>query len=168
MQLDRILMVALVAAPLVGVALKAAVPNEFEPDRRDLLREAESALLRSGLKKSEQSRMLVSGEPVAVAYGRPGCEGLLVVAPLPRTAQGLKHVLGSLEGAFSEIGFVFKGEAHENYPLWQRLASNLEIALTRRSGVLSPFGEPLFAYGEVGSCELETKVDWRLLSLEAV
>ena len=112
---------------------------------------------------SDNSHVTVSGMQAAVVFQRPECAGSIIVLPLPPTAQSFRHVLGLMDAPVSAEGFVFRGSVVPDYPRWTRLIVKLGPAMRIADPSQGGGPEPVYAFREIGPCELSTKIDWSKL-----
>lgn len=152
-----VLLIALITAPLLGLAWKATDEPGRDFEWGAQVREAETILRLSGLTPSARSQITISGEPAAAIYQRPGCPGVLIVVPLPRTAHSFDQVVPGVSGPREAGGFVHRGEVVADYPRWSRWMAALAHDL-RLGGDAD---ETVFAFREIGGCGLAESVDWK-------
>lgn len=156
---DFLFWMAVVLTPVPGLALKASDKTSEAFDRAGLVRRAEDAMSENGLVKDFASQALISGIPAAAIYRRPSCDGLLVVVPLPLTAQRFEHVVPSFQENETASGFVFQGRRSEAYPMLSRLVAIISANFHIRTDI----DTTVFAFKELGNCGLSLQMDWSKL-----
>jgi hypothetical protein len=92
----------------------------------------------------------VNNAEVARGYSRAGCDGLLLVAQLPNSAQGWSYVAPNIDLSKSTVRYIYAGEIYPSAPVVQKLR-NLLV------GTLPGFFEPralMVGLAEFGHCHL--------------
>ncbi len=166
MHFSLLFLLTSIVLPIIGINWKVTdTPSDGTFERADLIRDAGRAMEASGLARSLSSRIEVSGSPVASIYHAPGCPGLLLVVPLPPTAQRFEHVVPALDTPASAEGYVYRGQHEETYPAARRvlgiILADLRLASNQAPGVDST----VFAYREIGLCGLSNRVNWSSMAL---
>lgn len=144
-----------------GLWLKSGETWAARFDRGAILKEITLTLARDGLTPLEKIAFRINGAPAALAFKRGDCRGVLLAAPLPRSAQSIGQIAPQLANAPS-TGFVFEGEITAGHPTLGRLAARIgrEVAdLYRRNPAVAE--PPVLAIAEYGDCRLAEKADWR-------
>lgn len=106
---------------------------------------------RAGLRQRTDVAIEINEREVARGFSRPGCDGLLLVAALPRTAQGWRHVAPRLDLSAFSVRYAYAGTLHERLPRFARLRDRLLGELT---GAALPGARPVVALAERGQCDL--------------
>ena len=65
----------------------------------------------------------VNNAEVARGYSRAGCDGLLLVAQLPNSAQGWRYIAPAIDLSNSTVRYIYKGDIYESAPVLQKLRS---------------------------------------------
>jgi hypothetical protein len=95
-------------------------------------------------------RIRVNNTEVARGYSRAGCDGFLLVAQLPNSAQGWRYIAPSIDWSDSTMRYVYKGAVYQSAPVLQKLQSWL---LGTLPGRFEP--RPLtVGLAEFGHCDL--------------
>jgi hypothetical protein len=92
----------------------------------------------------------VNNAEVARGYSRAGCEGLLLVAQLPSSAQGWRYIAPNVDLSKSTVRYIYAGEIYASAPVVQKLRSWLV-------GTLPGLFEPralMVGLAEFGHCHL--------------
>jgi hypothetical protein len=63
----------------------------------------------------------VNNMEVARGYSRAGCDGLLLVAQLPNSAQGWRYIAPTIDLSNSTVRYVYKGNIYRTAPVLQKL-----------------------------------------------
>lgn len=159
-----IMLIIIVSLPVAGLVWKFNDTVSSGFDRPGLIKRAEAGLKAGGLVRSRNSQVEISGVRAAAVYRLRECNGLLVVLPLPPTAQRFEHVVPVLGAPSSETGFVFQGKVSSSYPALKRAISVLSNELRIRKS--QPAVDSIvFAFRELGSCGLSKQLDWSLLTI---
>lgn len=108
-------------------------------------------LRRAGLRQRTDVAIEINEREVARGFSRPGCDGLLLVTALPRTAQGWRHVAPRLDLSAFSVRYAYAGTLHERLPRFARLRDRL---LGELAGAALPGARPVVALAERGQCEL--------------
>lgn len=155
------LLLLLAAAPATGLALKS---GETDPvfDRAAEVEHVTNALARDGLRPSPGSRITVSGRTAGVVLESAGCDGVLIVLPLPPTAQRFENVVPGLPDRGTANGFAYHGKVSTAYPGWDRLLHRAAFALRLTDADAVP-SHTVYAFRELGDCGLAHRADWRAL-----
>lgn len=151
----------LVLLPLAGAWLKIAQPADSGFDRAQGIQLAEQVLISNGLHQDLSSDISISGHKAAVVVGpRQGCKGALIVAPLPPTAQSFETVVAGFEDTATYEGFIYRGEHSETYPYLSVTLHRIRNALYLTDPESNAWGNTVFAYRELGPCNLAQNVTW--------
>ncbi len=114
----------------------------------DILR---PSLADSGLHQRVDVLIELNGREVALGFSRAGCDGLLLVSILPRTAQGWAHMAPRLDMSSFRIGYLYEGVLYPAVPRFERLAGGLLGDLRPHEADPSP---QVVAIAESGHCDL--------------
>jgi hypothetical protein len=147
---EAVALVSLVAAAsaLLMTRPVAATSNWVEPG--EWLHTVDHALADVGIRQRRDIKIHLSGNEVAHGYSRTGCPGLLLVAPLPETAQGWGHVAPAVDLSRFHVSYIFKGTVHDSVPLLSRLRNSLIADLIG----LPDEHNLVVALAEAGDCRL--------------
>ena len=63
----------------------------------------------------------INNAEVARGYSRAGCNGLLLVAQLPNSAQGWRYIAPTIDLSNSAVHYIYEGEIYHTAPALQRL-----------------------------------------------
>ena len=139
----------LLAAVLV---LWTAPWKDALPEARSVqwLDRADVELFHHGLLHRHDVVIRVNHIDVARGYSRSDCDGLLLVAQLPNTAQGWRHVAPKVEFSKFSIRYVYDGEIYESLPTLPKLRNWLVGTLP---GLFAQRGL-VIGLAEVGQCGL--------------
>lgn len=145
-----------VVGVLAACALALVCSLEFasrrvSPDPSVSLETLRVSLAAAGLRQRRDVVLEMNDREVALGFSRVGCEGLLLVAILPHTAQGWAHIAPRLDFSRFEMGYVYKGVWYQAVPRIERLAVRLLRDLTPHK-VGSP--PQVVAIAEAGRCGL--------------
>jgi len=105
----------------------------------------------SGLRQRDDVSIEMNGRAVALGFSRPGCDGLMLVAVLPHTAQSWAHMAPRLDLSAYQLGYLFQGALYPSVPRLERLAGRLHSDL-RPSRASGP--SQVIAIAEAGHCGL--------------
>jgi hypothetical protein len=105
----------------------------------------------SGLHQRDDVSIELNGRDVALGFSRPGCDGLMLVAVLPHTAQGWAHMAPRLDLSRYHLGYLYNGARYPSVPRLERLADRLWGDL--RPHRISIFPQ-VIALAEAGHCGL--------------
>ncbi len=147
---EIVALVSLVAAVAALLMTRPIAATSIDTDPGEWLHTVDHALEDLGIRQRRDIVITLSNIEVAHGYARPGCPGLLLVAPLPETAQGWGHVAPGLDLSRFEISYVFQGRVHDSVPLLSRLRSTLIADLIG----LPDASNRVVALAEAGSCRL--------------
>ena len=139
----------LLAAVLV---LWTAPWKDALPEARSVqwLDRADVELFHHGLLHRHDVVIRVNHIDVARGYSRSDCDGLLLVAQLPNTAQGWRHVAPKVEFSKFSTRYVYDGEIYESLPTLPKLRNWLVGTLP---GFFAQRGL-VIGLAEVGQCGL--------------
>ncbi len=110
-----------------------------------------AALHEEGLHRRSDVVIEIDGRAVAAGFSQVDCDGLLLVAPLPQTAQGWGHVAPRLDLSGFTVQYAYGGTLHADVPQLQRLGDRMIAELRPASVSKRP---RLVALAEAGNCEL--------------
>ena len=108
------------------------------------------ALYRKDLLHRHDIRIRINNAEVARGYSRHGCDGLLLVAQLPISAQGWRYIAPNIDLSKSTVRYIYEGKIYASAPVLQKLRSWLV-------GTLPGFFEPralMVGLAEFGHCHL--------------
>lgn len=142
-------LIALCAVTLVFVLEHTADVPESDPSAS--LGVVGRGLIDSGLLLRHDVSIEINGRDVALGFSRSGCDGLLLVSVLPRTAQGWNHMAPRLDLSTYRKRYFYNGTTYEFVPRFERLIGRLSVDLWPLRGSLST---PVIATAEAGNCGL--------------
>jgi hypothetical protein len=131
-----------------GVAARAAPADAQDAPSLDALG---AALAGAGLRQRSDVDIEINQRDVARGFSRPGCDGLLLVAVLPRTAQGWRHIAPQLDLSAFRVSYAYDGILYERLPRLARLRDRLLAELAGRE---LPPQQRVVALAERGECAL--------------
>jgi hypothetical protein len=143
--------------------LAAAQPDMRWETSHNLTR-ITAAMHGKGLHHRADVLIEIDGREVARGFSRAGCDGLLLIAPLPHTAQGWGHVAPRLDLQRYTVHYAYDGALHHDVPGLQRLRTRLVTQLRPMTVSTRP---RLLAVAEVGRCDLVDSAASALLALSA-
>jgi len=103
------------------------------------------------LRQRSDVNIEINQREVARGYSLPGCDGLLLVAVLPSTAQGWPHIAPRLDLSAFRLRYAYAGVLHERVPRFARLRDRLFAELASRE---QGAHERIVALAERGGCGL--------------
>jgi hypothetical protein len=115
-----------------------------------------------GLDRRADVLIEIDGREVARGFSRAGCNGLVLIAPLPHTAQGWGHVAPRLDLHGYTVHYAYDGALHHDVPGLQRLRARLAAQLRPVAASNQP---RMLAVAEAGHCHLVDSVASALLAL---
>ena len=115
-----------------------------------------AALYEQGLWLRNDVIVELDARQVAAGFYRPDCDGLLLVAPLPTTAQGWGHIAPGLDLSGYSVQYVYEGVFHAGVPRARRLQNRLTAELRDQPAISFP---RLVAVAEAGGCDLLATVE---------
>jgi len=121
-----------------------------------------TALHERGLRRRVDVVIEIDASEVAAGFSRVDCDGLLLVATLPHTAQGWGHIAPRLDLSGFTVGYAYDGVWRGDLPRLQRLNDRLMAELRPGSTVDRP---RLIAVAEAGNCDLSDRAETTLLEL---
>ena len=92
----------------------------------------------------------VNNAEVARGYSRAGCDGLLLVAQLPNSAQGWRYIVPGIDLSKSTVRYIYAGKVYTSAPVVKKLRNWL-------IGTLPGLFEPralMVGLAEFGNCHL--------------
>jgi len=147
---------------VTGLTINLSTNHNSYFDRDTLLTQIEYPLQRAGLAHFSSASFNVSGTDVARAYHSRDCSGLLIVAPLPQTAQTISHVIPlDFDGVEQ---FVYQGELFEAFPYSRRMIAALKHVFPAAAPGKVSAPEVIFSVFEVGGCRLIQRVQWSIIN----
>jgi len=105
----------------------------------------------SGLQQRDDVSIELNGRDVALGFSREGCDGLMLVAVLPHTAQGWSHMAPRLDLSAYQLRYFYDGARYPSVPSFERLAGRLWGDLRPNRSRLLP---QVIAVAEAGHCGL--------------
>jgi hypothetical protein len=105
----------------------------------------------SGLHQRDDVSIELNGRDVALGFSREGCDGLMLVAVLPRTAQGWAHMAPRLDLSGYDLRYLYDGARYPSVPRFERLAGWLWGDLRPHRTRMFP---QVIAVAEAGHCGL--------------
>ena len=109
------------------------------------------SLVDSGLHRRDDVSIKMNGDEVALGFSRPGCDGMILVAILPHTAQSWARMAPRLDLSSFHLGYFYKGTLHRSVPRLERLAGRLRGELRPQEADKLP---QVVAIAETGHCAL--------------
>jgi len=146
-------LLALLSLLLAAILVLWTAPwKDVLPETRSgqWLDEADIELFHHGLLHRHDVVIRVNDMEVARGYSRSDCDGLLLVAQLPNTAQGWQHVAPKVEFSKFVIRYVYDGEIYGSMPTLPKLRNWLVGTLP---GLFEQRGL-VIGLAEVGRCGL--------------
>jgi len=110
-----------------------------------------AALAGARLRQRSEVDIEINQREVARGFSLPGCDGLLLVAVLPRTAQGWRHIAPRLDLSAFRVRYAYAGTLHERVPRFARLRDRLLAELAGREQAAQ---HRVVALAERGECAL--------------
>jgi len=110
-----------------------------------------ATLMKAGLQRRDDVIIEIGGDEVALGFSRGNCDGLLLIAPLPHTAQGWSHIAPRLNMSAFNVQYLYDGALHAQVPRLQRLEDRLLSDLSPGFATTLP---RLLAIAEAGDCGL--------------
>lgn len=141
--------------------LGAAEPRMLSGTAYQDFRLITGALHAEGLRRRSDVSIKIDAKEVAAGFYRPGCDGLLLVAPLPTTAQGWGHIAPSLDLSEFNVQYVYDEIFHLGVPRLKRLQDRLIAEFHEESVKTLP---RLVAVAEAGNCKLSVSAAATLLN----
>ncbi|MEP6389956.1 MAG: hypothetical protein ABJ056_08520 [Halioglobus sp.] len=108
-------------------------------------------IIEAGLKHRDDVNIEIGGQEVALGFSRQGCDGLLLIASLPNTAQGWSHIAPRMDMTAFNVQYLYDSTLHAQVPRLQRLTDKL-LSELRPGFELTP--PRLMAIAEAGHCGL--------------
>ena len=94
-------------------------------DPSDVLDGIRHSLADSGLHQRSDVSIEMNEREVALGFSRADCDGLMLVAVLPHTAQGWAHMAPRLDLSAYQLGYLYDGVAYPSVPRLERLVDRL-------------------------------------------
>ena len=107
----------------------------------------------AAVRGSDDVAIRINDAEIARAYSRADCDGSLLVAQLPNTAQGWHNVVPRIDFSRYEVRYVYDGSVYDSVPTLQRLRDWLVGTLPGRSARR----ELVIGLAETGPCELTSR-----------
>ena len=141
--------------------LGAAEPRMMSGTAYQDFRFITAALHGEGLRRRRDVSIEIDAREVAAGFFRPRCDGLLLVAPLPTTAQGWGHIAPSLDLSGFSVHYVYDGVFYVGVPRFKRLKNRLIAEFHDQSMKTLP---RLVAVAEAGNCNLSSSAASMLIN----
>jgi len=109
------------------------------------------SLVDSGLHRRDDVSITMNGGEIALGFSRPGCDGMILVAILPHTAQSWARMAPRLDLSPFQLGYFYNGTMHPAVPRLERLAGRLRGELRPQQTATRP---QVVAVAETGHCAL--------------
>ena len=119
-----------------------------------------AAIYDNGFRRRADVVIEIDAGEVAAGFSRPDCDGLLLFAPLPYTAQGWGHIAPRLDLTGFAVHYVYDGTLYAEVPRLQRLGDRLMAELRPKSASSRP---RLAALAEAGDCDLVADAETSLM-----
>jgi hypothetical protein len=138
---------------LAAALLFATAPSKSAPPAArsvQWLDAVDLELLGKDLLHRHDIRIRVNNAEVARGYSRAGCDGFLLVAQLPNSAQGWRYIAPSIDWSNSTVSYIYDGHIYPSAPVMQKLRNWLV-------GTLPGYFEPrplMIGLAEFGHCHL--------------
>ena len=110
-----------------------------------------AGLIEAGLQHRDDVNIEIGEREVAFGFSRRGCDGLLLIASLPNTAQGWSHIAPRMDMTAFNVQYLYDNTLHAQVPRLQRLGDKL-LSQLRPGFALTP--PRLLAIAEAGNCRL--------------
>jgi len=127
----------------------------FEADPYAALDRIRRSLPAAGLLHRHDVVVELNGREVALGFSRSDCDGLLLVAVLPHTAQGWTHLAPRLDLSAFDRSYLYDGLPYRAVPRLERLANRLAAQLRPGRPTALP---QVVAIAEAGNCGLTPSV----------
>jgi hypothetical protein len=114
-----------------------------------------AAAYEQGLRRRIDVSIEIDASEVATGFSRVDCDGLLLIAPLPQTAQGWDHVAPRLDLSGFAVHYLYDGTMHPGVPRLRRLGDRLLAELRPVPASSRP---RMVAVAEAGHCDLLARV----------
>ena len=121
-----------------------------------------SKLAGNRLRQRSDVNIEINNREAARGFSLPGCDGLLLVAVLPATAQGWLHIAPRLDLSEFRVHYAYAGALHERIPRFARLRDRLFAELAGREKTEH---DRILALAESGECNLISTAAMELKSL---
>jgi len=131
-----------------AIARPSAAVDEWALRSLDTL---SSELAGERLQQRSDVNIEINNREVARGFSLPGCDGLLLVAILPATAQGWLHISPRLDLSAFRVRYAYAGAVHERIPRFARLRDRLFAELAGRE---MGTRDRILALAERGGCGL--------------
>lgn len=155
----RKLVIAITVLCVVAAAALAAThhggSHPHHQSRADTLHRLAHALEDGGLQYRPDVVVQVSGQPAAWGYSMPGCDGLLLLTLLPRTAQSWAHILPAVQQRGYVETYIYRGEIAAQAPNLRRLGDLIINDLGNPEH--DPMQLALIGLAEKGGCGLTAR-----------
>jgi hypothetical protein len=109
------------------------------------------SLVDSGFHRHDDVSIKMNGDEVALGFSRPGCDGVILVAILPHTAQSWARMAPRLDLSSFRLGYFYKGTMRRAVPRLEWLAGRLLGDLGPQEAAMRP---QVVAIAESGHCAL--------------
>lgn len=154
---DLLAIVVVFLASVIMLGNVSALPAHASWNPVPILSELEQALQSKGLLLREDISINLSNSPVAAGFSRPDCQGLLLMAPMPSTAQDWGHMAPLLDLSAFRVSYLYQGVLLDKPPVIERFLDSGKALFNTEPQGLSRLVQ---AVAEAGDCELaETALD---------
>ena len=151
-RIHEVAAIAALSAAALALCMGLGSPNRAtEEDPAAALPRLSAALAAAGLERRDDVLIEMNEREVAHGFSRRGCDGLLLVTVLPRTAQGWAHVAPRLDLSAFDVVYLYDGMRHARVPRLERLGDRLLSELGPAADATLP---RLTAVAEAGDCGL--------------
>jgi len=131
-----------------GIARPSVAVDEWALRSPDAI---SSRLAGNRLRQRSDVNIEINNREAARGFSLPGCDGLLLVAVLPATAQGWLHIAPRLDLSEFRVRYAYAGALHERIPRFARLRDRLFAELAGREEMSH---DRIVALAERGRCDL--------------
>ena len=155
-RLCEVLALVGIAAAVVGLCIGLASAEPRLTGSLDQELEWITAkMYEQGLQRRVDVVIEINASEVAKGFSRADCDGLLLIAPLPHTAQGWLHIAPRLDLSGFTVHYIYGGKIQFAPPVLRRLGDRLSAQLRREPASSRP---RMVAVAEAGSCGLLASV----------
>lgn len=148
---DLLALAIVLVASVTLLSTVSALPVHTTWDSPLMLSKLELALEKERLLLRKDISITLSGSPVAAGFSRPGCQGTLLLAPMPNTAQGWGHMAPLLDLEAFEVSYHYRGTFHDSPPLMDRILDSAKALFKTQPQRQS---QAIHAVAEIGHCGL--------------
>ena len=155
-RLYEVLALGGIAVAVVGLCIGLASAEPRLSGRLDQeLEWITAGMYEQGLQRRVDVLIEINASEVAKGFSRAECDGLLLIAPLPQTAQDWVHIAPRLNLSGFTVHYIYGGKIHLGAPVLRRLGDRLSAELRREPASSRP---RMVAVAEAGSCGLLASV----------